>query len=154
MIASLPIAGDLLPIESNLSRRIDKRSSRTLGIRKLCFSQSKSRNFYPTFALRKDDNLLTNSEDSEEALDDLLNKYGKVVFRRNDEKGLVAEVDDDAETLSFAVELAKVASDVKAGDIKVLFVKPLVYWTRFFHNSHCVFSSTDRCNWVEDKRSC
>ncbi|CAN1358997.1 Protein Iojap, chloroplastic [Linum perenne] len=100
MIASLPIAGDLLPIESNLSRRIDKRSSRTLGIRKLCFSQSKSRNFYPTFALRKDDNLLTNSEDSEEALDDLLNKYGKVVFRRNDEKGLVAEVDDDAETLS------------------------------------------------------
>lgn len=31
-----------------------------------------------------------------------------------------------------AVALAKVASDVKAGDIKVLFVKPLVYWTRFF----------------------
>lgn len=28
--------------------------------------------------------------------------------------------------------VAKVASDVKAGDIKVLFVKPLVYWTRFF----------------------
>ena len=28
--------------------------------------------------------------------------------------------------------LAKVASDVKAADIKVLFVKPLVYWTRFF----------------------
>ncbi|KAJ6967285.1 hypothetical protein NC652_004746 [Populus alba x Populus x berolinensis] len=32
----------------------------------------------------------------------------------------------------FAVEMAKVASDVKASDIKVLFVKPLVYWTRFF----------------------
>lgn len=31
-----------------------------------------------------------------------------------------------------AVALAKVASDVKAGDIRVLFVKPLVYWTRFF----------------------
>ncbi|CAM8984741.1 unnamed protein product [Rhodiola kirilowii] len=43
-----------------------------------------------------------------------------------------AEVDDDAESLSFAVELAKVASEVKAGDIKVLFVKRLVYWTRFF----------------------
>ena len=28
--------------------------------------------------------------------------------------------------------MAKVASEVKAGDIKVLFVKPLVYWTRFF----------------------
>lgn len=31
-----------------------------------------------------------------------------------------------------AVAMAKVASDVKAADIKVLFVKPLVYWTRFF----------------------
>lgn len=31
-----------------------------------------------------------------------------------------------------AVEMAKVASEVKAGDIKVLFVKPLVYWARFF----------------------
>lgn len=31
-----------------------------------------------------------------------------------------------------AVAMAKVASEVKAGDIKVLFVKPLVYWTRFF----------------------
>lgn len=30
------------------------------------------------------------------------------------------------------MELAKVASEVKAGDIKVLFVKRLVYWTRFF----------------------
>lgn len=31
-----------------------------------------------------------------------------------------------------AVKMAKVASDVKAADIRVLFVKPLVYWTRFF----------------------
>lgn len=31
-----------------------------------------------------------------------------------------------------AVAMAKVASEVKAADIKVLFVKPLVYWTRFF----------------------
>ncbi|KAJ7948912.1 protein Iojap, chloroplastic [Quillaja saponaria] len=43
-----------------------------------------------------------------------------------------AEVDDDAESLSFAVEMARVANDVKAADIRVLFVKPLVYWTRFF----------------------
>lgn len=28
--------------------------------------------------------------------------------------------------------MAKVASEVKAADIRVLFVKPLVYWTRFF----------------------
>nr|ABK94112.1 unknown [Populus trichocarpa] len=64
--------------------------------------------------------------------DDLFNKYGKVVFRSNDNKPPTAEVDDDAESLSFAVEMAKVASDVKASDIRVLFVKPLVYWTRFF----------------------
>ena len=31
-----------------------------------------------------------------------------------------------------AVEMATIASEVKAGDIRVLFVKPLVYWTRFF----------------------
>lgn len=31
-----------------------------------------------------------------------------------------------------AVALAKVANEVKAADIRVLFVKPLVYWTRFF----------------------
>ncbi|KAI3773595.1 hypothetical protein L1987_48125 [Smallanthus sonchifolius] len=34
--------------------------------------------------------------------------------------------------LFFAVALAKIASDVKAADIKLLFVKPLVYWTKFF----------------------
>nr|DAD35805.1 TPA_asm: hypothetical protein HUJ06_006445 [Nelumbo nucifera] len=30
------------------------------------------------------------------------------------------------------VALAKVASEVKGADIRVLFVKPLVYWTWFF----------------------
>lgn len=35
-------------------------------------------------------------------------------------------------TSAVAVTLAKVANDVKAADIRVLFVKPLVYWTRFF----------------------
>ncbi|KAL5980183.1 hypothetical protein ACLOJK_036650, partial [Asimina triloba] len=29
-----------------------------------------------------------------------------------------------------AVALAKVANDVKAADVRVLFVKPLVYWTQ------------------------
>ncbi|PIN05499.1 hypothetical protein CDL12_21958 [Handroanthus impetiginosus] len=72
------------------------------------------------------------SEDTDDMFDDLFKKYGKVVFRRNDQKSASAEADDDAESLSFAVALAKVASDVKAADIKVLFVKPLVYWTRFF----------------------
>ncbi|CAK9174969.1 unnamed protein product [Ilex paraguariensis] len=72
------------------------------------------------------------SEDTDDMFDDLLKKYGKVVFRRNDQKSPTAEVDDDAESLSFAVAVAKIASEVKAVDIRVLFVKPLVYWTRFF----------------------
>ncbi|KAL1556076.1 protein Iojap, chloroplastic-like isoform X1 [Salvia divinorum] len=72
------------------------------------------------------------SEDTDDMYDDLFDKYGKVVFKRNDQKSVIEEVDDDAESLSFAVALAKVASDVKAADIKLLFVKPLVYWTRFF----------------------
>ncbi|KAL8147036.1 protein Iojap, chloroplastic [Apium graveolens] len=72
------------------------------------------------------------SEDTDDIYDDLIEKYAKVVYTRNDQKSPVAEVDDDAESLAFAVAAAKVASDVKAADIKVLFVKPLVYWTRFF----------------------
>lgn len=80
-----------------------------------------------------DDGFLQNvGEDTDEMFDKLFDRYGKVVYRRNDKKSASAEVDDDAESLSFAVALAKVASEVKAGDIKVLFVKPLVYWTRFF----------------------
>ncbi|CAL1409436.1 unnamed protein product [Linum trigynum] len=102
---------------------------------KKCFSLPNNKsNSNRSFALRKDadDNFLKNAEDVDEVFDDLFNKYGKVVFRSNDQRPSIAEVDDDAETLSFAVAVAKVASDVKAGDIKVLFVKPLVYWTRFF----------------------
>ncbi|XP_051124737.1 protein Iojap, chloroplastic [Andrographis paniculata] len=71
-------------------------------------------------------------DDTDDMFDDLLNKYGKVVFKRNDQKSSSTEADDDAESLSFAMATAKVASDVKAADIRLLFVKPLVYWTRFF----------------------
>ncbi|XWS10751.1 hypothetical protein CRYUN_Cryun38cG0024700 [Craigia yunnanensis] len=80
-----------------------------------------------------DDAFLSNvNEDTDEMFDDLMKKYGKVVFRKNDQKSPSAELDDDAESLLFVVAMAKVASDVKAADIRVLFVKPLVYWTRFF----------------------
>ncbi|XP_010666879.1 protein Iojap, chloroplastic [Beta vulgaris subsp. vulgaris] len=72
------------------------------------------------------------NEDTDDMFDDLFKKHGKVVFIRNDQKSSVAEMDDDAESLAFAVAMAKIANDVKAADIKVLFVKPLVYWTRFF----------------------
>ncbi|XP_078443383.1 lojap-related protein [Wolffia australiana] len=71
------------------------------------------------------------NEDTDEALEELLEEYGEIVYRRGDATP-IAEVDDDAESLSFAIALAMVANDVKAGDIRVLFVKPLVYWTRFF----------------------
>ncbi|KAJ0514551.1 putative protein Iojap/ribosomal silencing factor RsfS, Nucleotidyltransferase superfamily [Helianthus annuus] len=64
--------------------------------------------------------------------DDLFNKYGKVVYKSTDQKSPTAEVDDDAECLSFVVALVKIASDVKDADMKLLFVKPLVYWTKFF----------------------
>lgn len=39
-------------------------------------------------------------EDTDEMFDGLFKKYGKVVFRRNDQKPPSAEVDDDAESLS------------------------------------------------------
>lgn len=72
------------------------------------------------------------NEDTDDMFDDLFEKHGKVIFRRKDQKSSAAEMDDDAESLAFAVAMAKVANEVKAADIKVLFVKPLVYWTRFF----------------------
>lgn len=40
------------------------------------------------------------SEDTDEMFDKLFDRYGKVVFRRNDQKTSGAEVDDDAESLS------------------------------------------------------
>ncbi|XP_004488829.1 protein Iojap, chloroplastic [Cicer arietinum] len=96
----------------------------------------KKRNSLLSFAFGKEakDNSFSDvgEEDTDEMYDELLNNYGKVVYKRKDQKPASAEIDDDAESLSFAVEMATVASEVKAGDIKVLFVKPLVYWTRFF----------------------
>ncbi|XP_057726468.1 protein Iojap, chloroplastic [Arachis stenosperma] len=96
---------------------------------------SKRRSTLLTFAFGKEaeDSFFSDvGEDTDEMYDELFKNYGKVVFKRKDQKPATAEVDDDAESLSFAVEMAKVASEVKAADIKVLFVKPLVYWTRFF----------------------
>lgn len=40
------------------------------------------------------------SEDTDDMYDDLIKKYGKVVYKSNDQKSPVAEVDDDAESLS------------------------------------------------------
>lgn len=60
----------------------------------------------------------------------------KLLFELETSRSLIYLVYEIGQSLpsisSVAVELAKVANEVKAGDIKVLFVKPLVYWTRFF----------------------
>ncbi|OIV92497.1 hypothetical protein TanjilG_02260 [Lupinus angustifolius] len=101
----------------------------------LNLKRRRNTNSFFTFALGKEaeDSFLSDvNEDTDEMYDELFDKYGKVVFSRKDRKPSSAEVDDDAESLSFAVDMAKVANEVKAADIKVLFVKPLVYWTRFF----------------------
>ncbi|MED6149686.1 hypothetical protein PIB30_064847 [Stylosanthes scabra] len=131
-----------------LSRNAETERSRKLRIHFTCsfctkerpsqrFSElnSNRRNTLLSFAFGKEaeDSFFSDvGEDTDEMYDELFKNYGKVVFKRKDQKPASAEVDDDAESLSFAVELAKVASEVKAADIKVLFVKPLVYWTRFF----------------------
>ncbi|XP_044504353.1 uroporphyrinogen decarboxylase-like isoform X2 [Mangifera indica] len=78
-----------------------------------CFWQvprsRKLKNFKPRelplhFAYGKDaeDRSLSNlSEDTDEMFDELFKKYGKVVFRGNDQKLPSAEVDDDVESLSY-----------------------------------------------------
>ncbi|KAK1631968.1 hypothetical protein QYE76_006283 [Lolium multiflorum] len=71
-------------------------------------------------------------EGADELLDDLLQEHGEVVYSAGGAGSLASEADEDAECLSLAVSLAKVASEVKAADIRVLFVKPIVYWTEFF----------------------
>ncbi|KAL3696564.1 hypothetical protein R1sor_010640 [Riccia sorocarpa] len=73
-----------------------------------------------------------NLEDLDDAeLDELFAEYGEVV-REEETRPVSAEVDDDADSLAFAVAMAEAANEVKGGDIRVLCVKPLVYWTRFF----------------------
>lgn len=69
---------------------------------------------------------------NEEDLEKLLDEYGEVIYTNPHRSSPSAEANDDAESLSLAVALAKAANDVKAVDIQVLCVKPLVYWTRFF----------------------
>ncbi|XP_020090612.1 protein Iojap, chloroplastic isoform X2 [Ananas comosus] len=87
---------------------------------------------FPLFLCQRRPDHNVNGGDTDEMFDELFQKYGKVVYSDSDRKRPTAEADDDAESLSFAVALAKVANEVKAADIRVLFVKPLVYWTRFF----------------------
>ncbi|KAI3921664.1 hypothetical protein MKW92_021292 [Papaver armeniacum] len=92
-------------------------------------SSHRSRLLVPRSQKQPENNV---SEESDEMFDDLFDKYGKVVYSSGDQKPPTDEADDDAECLAFAIAMAKEASEVKAADIRLLFVKPLVYWTRFF----------------------
>lgn len=44
--------------------------------------------------------LQNSNVDTDDMFDDLFKKYGKVVFRRNDQKPATSEIDDDAESLA------------------------------------------------------
>jgi len=39
-------------------------------------------------------------DDTDDMYDELLNNYGQVVYKRNDQKPASAEIDDDSESLS------------------------------------------------------
>jgi hypothetical protein len=52
------------------------------------------------------------SENTDDLYDDLFNKFGKVVFRRTDQKPHSAEVDDDAESLSCKLILQSIESKI------------------------------------------
>lgn len=52
-----------------------------------------------------------NEEDEGEMYDKLFDKYGKVVYSRNDKKSPSAEIDDDAESLSCKSSIRFVTGD-------------------------------------------
>ncbi|KAG0559193.1 hypothetical protein KC19_10G085800 [Ceratodon purpureus] len=68
----------------------------------------------------------------EDDLDSLFEEYGETVKNDAESSNVTSEVDDDSDSLAFAVALAEAANDVKGSEIQVLCVKPLIYWTRFF----------------------
>lgn len=68
----------------------------------------------------------------EEDLDALFEEYGETVRNDEESNSVTSEVDEDSDSLAFAVALAEAANDVKGSDIRVLCVKPLIYWARFF----------------------
>ncbi|KAG0609935.1 hypothetical protein M758_7G025400 [Ceratodon purpureus] len=68
----------------------------------------------------------------EEDLDALFEEYGETVRNDEESNSITSEVDEDSDSLAFAVALAEAANDVKGSDIQVLCVKPLIYWARFF----------------------
>lgn len=72
------------------------------------------------------------SQLDEEDLDALFEEYGEVVLTDGKPRPVASDVDDDAETLTFAIALAEAANEVKGAEIQVLFVKPLIYWARYF----------------------
>ncbi|KAI3992101.1 hypothetical protein MKX01_014992 [Papaver californicum] len=121
-VSFLPINHPTKTLLLNKKNNFEYQSSTNL-------SSHRSRLLVPRSQKQPENNV---SEESDEMFDDLFDKYGKVVYRSGDQKPPTDEADDDAECLAFAIAMAKEASEVKAADIRLLFVKPLVYWTRFF----------------------
>lgn len=74
------------------------------------------------------------SEDTDDMFDDLIEKYGKVVYRRNDNKSASEEVDDDAESLSCKLLPVLIAQFT----FSVILTSPLVdlLWAKFQSFSH------------------
>jgi len=68
----------------------------------------------------------------EEDLDALFEEFGEVVRSDKDSNNVTSEVDEDSDSLAFAVAMAEAANDVKGNEIQVMCVKPLIYWARFF----------------------
>lgn len=93
---------------------------------------SKEANDFRTKADNRSGGEDTEEEIDEEELDALFDELGEVVLADTNPRSPSTEVDDDSQSLAFAVALAGAANDGKAAEIMVLHVKPLVYWTRFF----------------------
>eukprot|EP00897_Mesotaenium_endlicherianum_P002193 jgi/Mesen1/2000/ME000147S01098 len=79
-----------------------------------------------------DDSEWVEEEWDEGELDDLFEKYGETLLSDPTVTREAQEAADEAESLSLAMAIAEAANDGKGGEILVLNVKPLVYWTRYF----------------------
>lgn len=59
-------------------------------------------------------------------------EHGAVVLSGTGSRGQGPNAPSEEESEELAIALAVAASDTKAGDIRVLDVRPIVYWTQYF----------------------
>ncbi|GBG88780.1 hypothetical protein CBR_g48397 [Chara braunii] len=84
------------------------------------------------FLEEKDVDDFLNMEWKDGELDEVFEKFGETVYVDPNLEELAKADEDDAEVEKFAIAMATAAYDTKAVDIRVLHVKPLVQWTRYF----------------------